>query len=190
MFSKRTKRKIKQRLSTGSKIVVEMAMAKDKKVELDRTHTKGRGCERLFYCIRVDPRRSEGERKTKDHWGRAKKGEVEGLGSSQSGGTRQKVLIRKRDVLMRLLARRDFMMMMMTVLDSLVNWAYKSSWVDLGGLINEGGGGNSLYPRGLKNASKQAIAVLIKKSFAFTGFKTEVNVRKGARWIGSFPKGR
>ena len=43
-----------------------MAMAKDKKVELDRTHTQGKGCERLFYCIRVDPKRSEGERKTKD----------------------------------------------------------------------------------------------------------------------------
>ena len=138
------------------------------------------------------PKRSEGERKTKDYWGRSKKGEVEELESSQSGGTGQKVLIRKRDGLMRLLARRDFMMMMMMVLDSLVNWAYKSSWVDLGGLINEGGGrGNSLYPRGLKNASKQAIAVLIKKRFAFTGFKTEVNVlRKGTRWIGSFPKGR
>ena len=35
-------------------------MTKDKKVELDRTHTQGKGCERLFYCIRVDPRRSEG----------------------------------------------------------------------------------------------------------------------------------
>ena len=43
-----------------------MAMAKDKKVELDRTHTQGKGCERLFYCIRVDPIRSEGERKTKN----------------------------------------------------------------------------------------------------------------------------
>ena len=41
------------------KIVAEMAMTKDKKVQLDRTHTKGRGSERLFYCIRVDPRRSE-----------------------------------------------------------------------------------------------------------------------------------
>ena len=38
------------------KIVVEMAMAKDKKVELDRTHTQGKGCERLFYCIKVDPK--------------------------------------------------------------------------------------------------------------------------------------
>ena len=164
-----------------------MAMTKDKKVQLDRTHTKGRGCERLFYCIRVDPRRSE---EGGGAW-RAKKGEVEGLGSSQSGGTGQKVLIRKRDGLMRLLARRDFMMMMMTVLDSLVIWAYKSSWVDLGGLINGGGGGDSLYPRGLKNASKQAIAVLMKKRFTFTGFKTEVNVLcKGTRWIGSFPKGK
>ena len=44
------------------------------------------------------------------------------------------------------------------------------------------GGGHSLYPRGLKNASKQAIAVLIKKRFVFTCFKTEVNVlRKGTR---------
>ena len=33
-----------------------MAMAKDKKVELDRTHTQGKGCERLFYCIKVDPK--------------------------------------------------------------------------------------------------------------------------------------
>ena len=164
-----------------------MAITKDKKVQLDRTHTKGRGCERLFYCIRVDPRGSE---RGGGGGGRAKKGEVKGLGSSQSAGTGQKVLIRKRDGLMRLLVRRDFMMMMMTVLDSLVIWAYKSSWVDLGGLINAGGG-DSLYPRGLKNASKQAIAVLIKKRFAFTGFKTEVNVlRKGTRWIGSFPKGR
>ena len=31
-------------------------MAKDKKVELDRTHTQGKGCERLFYCIKVDPK--------------------------------------------------------------------------------------------------------------------------------------
>ena len=35
-------------------------MTKDKKVELDRTHTQGKGCERLFYYIRVDPIRSEG----------------------------------------------------------------------------------------------------------------------------------
>ena len=36
-----------------------------------------------------------------------------------AGGTGQKVLIKKRDGLMRLLARRDFVMMM-TILDSLV----------------------------------------------------------------------
>ena len=35
-------------------------MTKDEKVELDRTHTQGKGCERLFYYIRVDPIRSEG----------------------------------------------------------------------------------------------------------------------------------
>ena len=33
-----------------------------------------------------------------------------------------------------------------------------------------GGGGESLYPRGLKSASKQAIVVLFKKRFALTGF--------------------
>ena len=48
-------------------------MTKDKKVELDRTHTQGKGCERLFYCIRVDPRRSEGgggggEERKKARW--------------------------------------------------------------------------------------------------------------------------
>ena len=32
------------------------------------------------------------------------------------------------------------------------------------------GGGGSLYLSGLKSASKQVIAVLIKKRFAFTGF--------------------
>ena len=148
-----------------------MAMTKDEKVELDRTHTQGKGCERLFYCVRVDLRRSEGERKTKDCWGRANKGEVEGLGSSHSGSKGQKVLIRKCDGLMHLLARRDFMMMMMMmmmmILDSFVIWVYTSSWGDLGGLIT---GRGSLYPRGLKSASRQAIAVLIKKRFAFTGF--------------------
>ena len=69
-----------------------MVMTKDKKVELDRTHTQGKGCERLFYCIRVDPRRSEGG--GGGGW-RAKKGEVEELGSSQSGSTGQKVLDQK-----------------------------------------------------------------------------------------------
>ena len=33
-----------------------------------------------------------------------------------------------------------------------------------------GVGGGSLYLSGLKSASKQVIAVLIKKRFAFTGF--------------------
>ena len=67
-------------------------------------------------------------------------------GKWQSGSTGQKVLIRKRNGLMRLLARRDFMMMMMTILDSLVIWVFTSSRVDLGWLINGGGGG--AYIRG------------------------------------------
>ena len=49
---------------TTSVYRLNMAMTEDKKVEQDRTHTQGKRCERLFYCIRVDPRRSEGERKT------------------------------------------------------------------------------------------------------------------------------
>ena len=39
---------------------------------------------------------------------------VEELGSSQSGGTEQGVLVGKRDSLMRLLAQREMMIMMMT----------------------------------------------------------------------------
>ena len=58
------------------KIVVKMAMTKDKKVELDRTHTQGKGCERLFYCVRVDPKgrrvrgrpRTVEEERTKARW--------------------------------------------------------------------------------------------------------------------------
>ena len=42
-----------------------------------------------------------------------KQGGVEELGSSQNGGTEQGVLVRKHDGLMRLLARREMMMMMM-----------------------------------------------------------------------------
>ena len=42
---------------------------------------------------------------------KTKQGGVEELGSSQSGGTEQGVLVGKRDGLMRLLARREMMMM-------------------------------------------------------------------------------
>ena len=66
VFEKNEKKNKTKCVYRLKKIVVEIALTKDKKVELDRTHTKGRGCERLFYYIRVDPRRSEGERKTKD----------------------------------------------------------------------------------------------------------------------------
>ena len=37
------------------------------KVELVRTRTQERGCERLFYGTGMDTRRSKGERETKDH---------------------------------------------------------------------------------------------------------------------------
>ena len=94
---------------------------------------------------------------------------MEGLGSSQSGSTGQKVL------------------------DQKARWSYASTGTtrlygdddDGSGLFGnlglyifvrrsrmayKRGRGDSLFPRGLKSASKQAIAVLIKKRFAFTGF--------------------
>jgi len=63
-------------------------------------------------------RRSKSEREAKDNLekdgGEGKKqGGMEELGSSQSGGTEQGVLVGKRDGLMRLLGRREMMMMMM-----------------------------------------------------------------------------
>ena len=74
------------------------------------------GCERLLYSIRMDSGRSEGKRKTqkyleKDSRERAKQSGVEELGGSQSGCTRQKVLVRQQHGgLMRQLARWDMMM--------------------------------------------------------------------------------
>ena len=41
-----------------------------KKVELVRTRTQERGCEQLFYGIRVDTRRSKGKRRPKTTWRR------------------------------------------------------------------------------------------------------------------------
>ena len=72
------------------------------------------GCERLLYSIRMDSGRSEGKRKTKkylekDSRERAKQSGVEELGGSQSGCTRQKVLVRQRGGLMSKLARWDMM---------------------------------------------------------------------------------
>ena len=63
-------------------------------------------------------RRSEGERKTKNYLEkdcreRAKQSRVEELGSSQSGCTRQKVLVRQRGGLKK---RLDMMMMMMMMM--------------------------------------------------------------------------
>ena len=73
-FRKERKEKENDVCVQAKKIVVDMAMTKYKKVELDRAHTQGKGCERLFYCIRVDPRGTEGERKSeKRRGGRAGK---------------------------------------------------------------------------------------------------------------------
>ncbi|CAH3122582.1 unnamed protein product [Porites lobata] len=59
------------------------------------------GCERLLYSIRMDSGRSEGKRKTKKYLEKE-----EELGGSQSGCTRQKVLVRQQHGgLMRQLAR-------------------------------------------------------------------------------------
>ena len=64
------------------------------------------GCERLLYSIRMDSGRSEGKRKTKKYLEKE-----EELGGSQSGCTRQKVLVRQQHGgLMRQLARWDMMM--------------------------------------------------------------------------------
>ena len=73
------------------------------KVELVGTHTKERACEwQLVFSIRVDTRKSKGGTKIKDYlekdyWEKDKQG----------WGMGQKVLVRKRDELMRLLARSD-----------------------------------------------------------------------------------
>jgi len=82
----------------------------------------------------MDTRRSKSEREAKDNLekdgGEGKKqGGVEELGSSQSDGTEQGVLVGKRDGLMRLLARREIMMIMMMMLFSqLFSAAYRSQF--------------------------------------------------------------
>lgn len=59
------------------------------------------GCERLLYSIRMDSGRSEDKRKTKKYLEKE-----EELGGSQSGCTKQKVLVRQQHGgLMRQLAR-------------------------------------------------------------------------------------
>ena len=63
-------------------------------MELFRTRTQERGCERLFCGIGVDTRESKDERGTKDHLGkdcrkRKRLGRVEELECGQCGGTRR-----------------------------------------------------------------------------------------------------
>ena len=87
------------------------------KTELVGSHSQERACEQqLFFSIRLDTRRSKGETKFKDYlekdcWEKEKQGWEE-LGSSQSSRMGQKVLVRKRDDLMHLLARHEVMMKM------------------------------------------------------------------------------
>ena len=67
-------------------------------------------------ALRVRGRGEDQNYLEKDSQERAKQSEVVELGSSQSGCTRQKVLVRQRGSLMHLLARRDMMIMMMMMM--------------------------------------------------------------------------
>lgn len=72
------------------------------------------------YRIVVNTRWSKGERKTKEHLEkdcqvREKQGGVEDLGCGQSDGIEQRMLVRECDGLMHLLARRESMMMMISL---------------------------------------------------------------------------
>ena len=73
-----------------------------------------RGCERLLYRIRVDTREEHqkllGEGLSRNS---ELQSEVEELGSSQSGCTREKVLVRQRGGQ---LGRQDMMIMMMIMI--------------------------------------------------------------------------
>ena len=87
------------------------------KVELVGTHTQERTCLQTttVFRIRVDTTTSKSETKfkdylEKDYWEKEKQGWEE-LRSSQSDGMGQKVLVRKHDDLMCLLARWEVMMM-------------------------------------------------------------------------------
>ena len=68
----------------------------------------------------MDTRRSKSKREAKDNLEKdaeegKKQGGVEELGSSQTGGTEQGVLVGKSDGLMRLLARRDMIVTMISI---------------------------------------------------------------------------
>ena len=98
------------------------------------------------YSIMIDSWRSEGERKTKNYleknsWERAKQSGMEELRSSQSGCIRQKVLVRQRGGLMRLLVWWDMMMVkrenafidLFSIL--LINCLRKCSWRSVKNLL-------------------------------------------------------
>ena len=74
-----------------------------------------------FYSIGVDSRGTKSERETKDHlekncWENEKQGRVEELECSQGSGAEQRELVWKCVGLMRLLARRDIMMIWLNAL--------------------------------------------------------------------------
>ena len=86
-------------------------------MELVRTRTLERGCERLFYGIGVDTRGSKGERKTKDHLKkdcrmRERQGGVERGEMWPRRRHATEGLDRQCDGPVRLLAQRAVMMMM------------------------------------------------------------------------------
>lgn len=90
-------------------------------MELLRTGTQERARERLFYKVEGGggTRRSKGERKTTDHvenecQEREKQGGVEDLGCDESCSTEERVSVGERDGLLRLVTRRELMMMMTT----------------------------------------------------------------------------
>jgi len=80
-----------------------------------------RGCERLLHSIGMNTGRSKSERQAKDNLEKdaAEEGKKQGGWKSwevaKLGGTEQEVLVGKRDGLMRLLAGRDMMMMMISI---------------------------------------------------------------------------
>jgi len=110
--------------------VVEMAEVNDISCEVRRRRwnwlghiLRREGANDCFTALGWTPEGQRARGRPKTTWRRMvekdggegkKQGGVEELGSSQSGGTEQGVLVGKCDSLMRPLVRREMMMMMMT----------------------------------------------------------------------------
>ena len=113
----------------------------------DRRLIKGDILEESTCFIPNDSWRLKGKRKTKnylkkDSWERAKQSRVEKPGSSQSGCTRQKFLVRQRRGLICLLAQWD--MMVMKSVDFGPDWRTES-WGNLWKWENRASGGTDLW---------------------------------------------